>query len=266
MAFLLNVGFWAPAQMLSTPALSRGYSAGGKGQMSIFFTRNDALLSRPISLFCRSASCVRETAPRYLLATRPEHSGFRLPSSVHGASQLAHRWLRRPAAPRFPEAFSVPGGEVEALPSTLRHILNVKSIRHLASEASSGARSHASCDAGTVCKRQRPQSRAARAALSYSAVLNPLSSVSCIRATSPIASAVFARTISTCRRRYFKMRKFHKKKYKKKLMRLKKIPFVEMHKEKRTWKTYRETRLYRKELRRGLPKKGARKLRLKRER
>ncbi|PHJ19357.1 hypothetical protein CSUI_006821 [Cystoisospora suis] len=75
-----------------------------------------------------------------------------------------------------------------------------------------------------------------------------------------------ARSISTRRRRYFKMRKFHKKKYKKKLMRIKKIPFVEMHKEKKTWKTYRETRMFYKEFRRGPPKKGARKLRLKRER
>lgn len=74
------------------------------------------------------------------------------------------------------------------------------------------------------------------------------------------------RCISTRRRRYFKMRKFHKKKYKKKLMRIKKIPFVEMHKEKKTWKTYRETRMFYKEFRRGPPKKGARKLRLKRER
>lgn len=75
-----------------------------------------------------------------------------------------------------------------------------------------------------------------------------------------------ARSISTKRRRYFKMRKFHKKKYKKKLMRAKKVPFVEINRPKRTWKTLRQMQLVRKEFRRGIPGKGARMLRLKRQR
>lgn len=74
------------------------------------------------------------------------------------------------------------------------------------------------------------------------------------------------RGISTKRRRYFKMRKFHKKKYKKKLMRAKKVPFVEVNRPKRTWKTLRQMQLIRKQFRRGIPGKGARMLRLKRQR
>lgn len=74
------------------------------------------------------------------------------------------------------------------------------------------------------------------------------------------------RFISTKRRRYFKMRKFHKKKYKKILMRSNKVPFVDIDKPKRTWKTLREIQLTRKTFRRGVPGKGARMLRLKRQR
>lgn len=74
------------------------------------------------------------------------------------------------------------------------------------------------------------------------------------------------RLISTKRRRYFKMRKFHKKKYKKRLMRSNKVPFVDIDKPKRTWKTLRETQRTRKTFRRGIPGKGARMLRLKRQR
>ncbi|CDJ68184.1 hypothetical protein, conserved [Eimeria necatrix] len=74
------------------------------------------------------------------------------------------------------------------------------------------------------------------------------------------------RFISTKRRRYFKMRKFHKKKYKKRLLRSKKVPFVEINKPKRTWKTLHEMKLIRKEFRRGVPKKGARMLKLRRQR
>ncbi|OEH77296.1 hypothetical protein cyc_08328 [Cyclospora cayetanensis] len=74
------------------------------------------------------------------------------------------------------------------------------------------------------------------------------------------------RLISTKRRRYFKMRKFHKKKYKKKLLRSKKVPFVDITKPRRTWKTLKEMQLTRKQFRRGIPGKGARMLRLKRQR
>lgn len=74
------------------------------------------------------------------------------------------------------------------------------------------------------------------------------------------------RGISTKRRRYFKMRKFHKKKYKKKLLRSNKVPFVEINRPKRTWKTLKEIQRIRKQFRRGIPGKGARMLRLKRQR
>ncbi|KAL8438657.1 hypothetical protein ACSSS7_000030 [Eimeria intestinalis] len=74
------------------------------------------------------------------------------------------------------------------------------------------------------------------------------------------------RCISTKRRRYYKMRKFHKKKYKKRLMRSNKVPFVDVQKPRRTWKTLKEIQRRRKQFRRGKPGKGARMLKLKRQR
>lgn len=185
--------------------------------------------------------------------------------ALGGDRRLIHGWRQRRAPPALPDPISNDEGAVTLPSAHLRH-LNVRCLKHAASADLSRAHCRTSCHYRGEERGLHLRLENFHPTLEQTAMLNSFPSVFPGLPNRHLVAGIFVRSISTCRRRYFKMRKFHKKKYKKKLMRLKKIPFVEMHKEKRTWKTYKETRLYRKQLRRGLPKKGARKLTLHRER
>lgn len=75
---------------------------------------------------------------------------------------------------------------------------------------------------------------------------------------------IFYNTISTKRRRYYKIRKHQKKKYKKKRMGLSTIPWVPTKEKVRTYKMPNESRLINKRFMRD--KKGGRRYRLKKQR
>lgn len=75
---------------------------------------------------------------------------------------------------------------------------------------------------------------------------------------------MFSKTISTKRRRYYKIRKHQKKKYKKKRMGLSTIPWVPMKEKTRTYKMPNESRLKNKRFMRD--SKGGRRYRLKKQR
>ncbi|CAG9472239.1 conserved Plasmodium protein, unknown function [Plasmodium vivax] len=75
---------------------------------------------------------------------------------------------------------------------------------------------------------------------------------------------ILKKQISTKRRRYFKIRKHQKKKYKKKRMGLSTIPWIPTKEKVRTYKLPRQSRLINKRFMRD--KKGGRRYRLKKQR
>ncbi|GAW83551.1 hypothetical protein, conserved [Plasmodium gonderi] len=75
---------------------------------------------------------------------------------------------------------------------------------------------------------------------------------------------ILSKQISTKRRRYFKIRKHQKKKYKKKRMGLSTIPWIPTKEKVRTYKLPRQSRLINKRFMRD--KKGGRRYRLKKQR
>ncbi|CRG97738.1 conserved Plasmodium protein, unknown function [Plasmodium gallinaceum] len=77
-------------------------------------------------------------------------------------------------------------------------------------------------------------------------------------------SFTFNKNISTKRRRYFKIRKHQKKKYKKKRMGLSTIPWIPTKEKIRTYKLPRQSKLINKRFMRD--KKGGRRYRLKKQR
>ncbi|VWU50278.1 conserved protein, unknown function [Hepatocystis sp. ex Piliocolobus tephrosceles] len=74
----------------------------------------------------------------------------------------------------------------------------------------------------------------------------------------------FKNSISTKRRRYYKIRKHQKKKYKKKRMGLSTIPWIPIKEKIRTYKLPKQSRLINKRFMRD--KKGGRRYRLKKQR
>nr|CEL71654.1 TPA: hypothetical protein BN1205_040235 [Toxoplasma gondii VEG] len=263
MAVFCKVPTWAGAEMASLCSLPRGIAPRANAPLPSCLERTDVLLAKFRILPCRRWHATQSFRSGGVtsLSQRPAGTG---PCAIRGAERLMQGWRQHSVQAGLSDPMSA-GERAVTLPlAHLRHV-NVRCRGRAASADLSRARCCTSCRSKGEERGLHLQDQGTLPSLTHIVLLSRCPGVFSVLPNQPVAEA-FVRSISTCRRRYFKMRKFHKKKYKKKLMRLKKIPFVEMHKEKRTWKTYRETRLYRKQLRRGLPKKGARKLRLHRER